>query len=265
MPSLFDISKLVLINTNTLIYVLAVYGIWIFSVFYYSRPGKKPEIMRHTVVEQQLEMIRSASEKGQPIIIFVDAIGRGGAVLLSACEEIIKRVCRESAKVGTRVLGIDVSPQNILLTKDYARQGYIQAGKQELYSDNDWYYTGGRQSPIVELAAMYDRYKPGAVYILGGSGGTTKPMVVEGARKSGALTFGFTDDGWNTCYNVALCDYFTVSDEWYQTTANIVAEDNPDKAKTMTSVIIGEDWVKLFTIGIIIVANILLLFGVKIK
>lgn len=262
MPSLLDLGGATFYQLDMLAFVLSILFFMMAAVIWYTvLPGHKPKIRRIGALDTMNELIGSASERGRPVLLNMLITGSatmgGGVSSWNAFNTIIKYIAKESATVNIGLYGNSGAAPAYMMMADYARQGFVEARHPERYIESNFYYTPvpylSWPPPLyaMENTDMINRINAGTVFRIG-----PFDVSLEWGSRMGTINFCTCDEGWSHAENGAFADHFTIGDEPMAMAAYITENDN------QIATIIGEDWMKLFFTGFLIVGAILSGLGI---
>jgi hypothetical protein len=262
MPSILDLGNATFFQLDLLAFVISILFFMLAAIIWYTiLPGHKPEIRRMGHIDTIDELIGSASERGKPVLLNMLITGSatmgGGVSSWNAFNITMKYIAKRSAELNTAVYGNAAAADSYMMMSDYARQGFVEAGHPERYVDANFYYSPVRwlawPPPLyaMENTDIINRIDAGTVFRIG-----PFDVSLEWGSRMGAINYCTCDEGWSHAENGAFADHFTIGDEPLAVAAYISEDDN------YLAVIIGEDWMKLFFTGFLIVGAILSAFGI---
>lgn len=142
------------------------------------------------------------------------------------------------------------------VAQDIVKTAYTSAGKEEQYdatkmirfmSPAQWGYTGG-------WLGLVAREKPGMIFIAGAMGAEVM-LVAEAGQWAGAMQIACSTSLLNIPFLIAGCDYVIIGEEHYAGAA-IISND-----PVQLGCIVGQDYFKLITIGLIVIGSVLATLG----
>lgn len=255
--SILDVPGLIenFINLDMLLFVLFQIAVMGIVTFYFSQPGHMPEIRKIPLVDAYEDIVASSAERGRPVFINMKRGREVGGSMASnqAFMETIRYVCKNAGDAGAGVVMFTNDERAYLQGKDYARQGYLESRRPELFKDEDYLFIAGGEweSGGKELYMLGEirRQKPGGLISLGNFFSEVI-NTAEVANEEGALTAACADGGWETCFNACICDFYSMGDEYVGAAAWMVGQENP---KTLEA-LIGGDVIKIsILIGMMVV------------
>ena len=204
------------------------------------------------------ESIGRCTEMGRPIHY---AVGRSSLTGPSAAETIaglslLGHVAKLSAQYGVRLIFTNQLPEVQPLAEDIVKQGFLAAGKPEIYNSQNvrflssfaMAYTSGA------IGVMY-REKIAANFMLGGWYAESLTLAETGFNL-GAIQVAGTTQVAQLPFFATVCDYVLIGEELLAAAA-YVSED-----KVQLGSMVGQDFVKVVAILLIALGAILRTLGV---
>jgi len=207
------------------------------------------------------ESIQICAEKGRPFLYSTGSMGFSGtsAEFAESLTALARFLTSRCANLGVRFVSMCNSAELQLVLYDFARQGYISAGKPEMFQGKDvMYIQSGTAQLIMEHVDFIRRDKPAAFVGLGHwLAGTPVPIFQE-ALNNGSFVIG------STYWPDELSQLAQASDFTLMTAEMSIIGSYIDNDPEKMSVFIGEDFAKLVLVGITIGLAILWVAGIKI-
>jgi len=223
---------------------------------YLAMKGRKIKLRTIPGLDAIAEGVGRAVELRRPVAVDLHTGGLrsiDGVVALSYLGYVAKRA---AAVAGDLVVATG-SPETTPVAEDIVRAAYIASGKPDVFkpemirflSPAQWGYTGG-------WLGLVGREKPGMI-LLAGSMGAEVMIVAEAGQWAGAMQVACSTSLVNIPFLVASCDYVIIGEENYAGAA-IISQD-----PVQLGSIIGQDYVKLVIISLIVLGSLLATLGSK--
>jgi len=208
------------------------------------------------------EAVRICAEKGRP---FFQSAGSssfsaagGGIQFVESIVSLGRYLTKQCANLGVRFISAVMDPQLQLLFIDFARQGYLEAGRPELFNARDIkYVVSGVGQSIMENVDTIRMNKPAAFVGIGHFGSGTPVPIFEEAVTQGAFIVGSSYWPDELAQAAMASDYTLLTAE--QTIIGAYIDNDPEKM----AVFIGEDVAKLILIAIAVIIGIAWIAGTK--
>ncbi len=216
-------------------------------------------------VEASLEAVKVAAEKGTPLLFdtgWTGAAFSASAMTLTtlcfvpATLELLKRITSEAGKLGVRVITGTTNAVYALMSQDYMQQGYQMGGHPEMFRQDDVNFYPDNTGLVLSDMELIHRLHVGSAVMVGGHTQSSNIVIYEALASQGAmLVAGEIWDNDNSM--AALCaDYLSFAEE--NTAIGPYLTDDP----VPKAVLAGEDLIKGFLIGFLIVGTFLYFFKV---
>jgi len=207
------------------------------------------------------EAIRICAEKGRPFYQFFGNVTFMGkfSIYSESNVSLARYITKEGAKLGVRYISAVADGIMQLLLLDFTRQGYIEAGRPEMFNPNDIrYIVAGSDQPMLEAIDTIKRERPGALVAMGHIGCGTPINIFQTATNYGTFVIGASESPDELSQAAMTADYTMTNEE--QVVVGAYIDDDKEKMAAF----IGEDIVKLIFITIMIIGGILYMTGNKI-
>jgi hypothetical protein len=163
---------------------------------------------------------------------------------------ILGHIARSIARFGNKVILLSADPIVTGVAEETVRDAYADAGRQDLYSDDDVRYLTSEQFAFAAGAAgIINRERPGASFLFGNFYAESL-IFAETGQQIGAIQIAGTPQTEQIPFFLAACDYVIIGEEYYAASAYITR--NP----TYLGSIVGQDISKLILIAIVLVGVI---------
>lgn len=200
------------------------------------------------------EAVGRAIEMGRSVLL---SHGLGGidVITLQAvaiCTSIARQVARFGGRVKLPIYTATLFP----LVEESVSQAYADEGRADAFESSDMAFFAGQQFAYAAgVSGMIHREKPAATFYFGMFYAESL-ILAENATQVGAIQVAGTPSTTQIPFFIAACDYVIIGDEYYAATAYITRQP------TLLGSIVGQDWVKLLLLSLILVGVILAMFGV---
>lgn len=240
--------------------ILSVFVGMFVTLLISSKLLRKIQLRPLPTVEASLEAVRVCAEKGRPLLFDTGWVGTAfgaSAVNLATLSYVPttlalgKVVATECGKLGVRMIQTTYNALFALMARDYQQQGFVQSGHPELFSpDNVRYYPSNPALVLANVETVHHEKVGGAV-MFGGHSQSSCVVIYEAIAGEGALLV--SGEIWDNDNSMgALCsDYMGFSEE------NIAISSYLSDDPAVRAVLAGEDLIKGFLIGTLIVGAIL--------
>jgi hypothetical protein len=216
-------------------------------------------------VEASLEAVRVATEKGTPLLFDTGWTGANfwghssGLTTLSfvpSTLELLKNISREAGKLGVRVITGTTNAVYALMSHDFMEAGFAMSGHPERFVPEDIFFYPDNTALVLSDVDKIHRHNIGAAVMIGGHNQTSNIVIYEALASTGAMLV--AGEIWpNDNSMAALCaDYLSFAEE------NIAIGSYLSEDPVPRAILAGEDLIKAFLIGVLIVGSILFAAGV---
>jgi hypothetical protein len=205
------------------------------------------------------EAVQICAERGRPLLQTLGTVRYGTSQFVESIVTLARYLTKQCGELGVRYITICQDPQLQLLLYDFAKQGYVEAGRPEMFNAKDIkYVVAGMTQNQLENVDTIRGDKPAAfIGVADYNAGICVPIFQE-AVTAGCFIIG--SSYWpDELAQVAMSsDYALMTAEVSIVGAYI--DNDPEKMAPF----VGEDIVKLILIGITVSLGILWMAGVKI-
>lgn len=169
------------------------------------------------------EAIGRATEMGRPIL-FVCGLGSAGDVATLAAFTLLGRVARKTAEYQTRALVPCYDPIVMTVCQEIVKSSYLDAGRPELYRQDDIYFVTQDQFPYTAAVnGVMLREKPATNFYIGKFYAESL-VLAETGNVAGSIQIAGTDEITQIPFFVATCDYTLIGEELYASSAYLSQE-----------------------------------------
>lgn len=239
-------------RTNTLI-VTAIYIALLLYFILHAKKGTNLFIRRLAGLDALDEAVGRATEMGKPIL-YVPGISGISDVATIASINILSGVARTVAEYNTRVIVPNYDPIVMTVAQEVVREGFLAAGKPDAYNEQDVFYVTTNQFAFVAAVdGIMVRERP-ATNLFIGMFFAESLILAETGASTGAIQIAGTDAVAQLPFFIAACDYTLIGEELYAASAYL------SRAPLLMGSLKGQDWMKIFLIGCILIGIVTLLF-----
>jgi hypothetical protein len=160
------------------------------------------------------EAIGRATEMGKPILYSpgLDEMDQAATV---ASMNILGRIATKAAGYETRITVPNRDPIVLSVAQEVVRSAYQQAGRPDLYRDDDVFYVTYSQFGYAAAVAGYMvRERPAANFFIGHFYAESLIMAETG-QTTGAIQIAGTDSDPQLPFFITSCDYTLIGEELY--------------------------------------------------
>jgi len=207
------------------------------------------------------ESIRICAEKGRPFFQYLGQGTFGGKFVIYTESHLAlaRYLTKRCGELGIRYIAACSDAQLALALTDFTKQGYIEAGRPEMFNTRDVrYVTAGFAQMMFEAIDTIRNDKPGTLIAIGHIGGGTPIAIFQEATRLGTFVIGSSESPDEMAQAAMTADYTMTNEE--QVIVGSYIDNDPEKM----AVFVGEDVIKLVMVGIIIVTGIAWMLGVRI-
>jgi hypothetical protein len=226
-------------KTNVLIATI-LFGLATFAFISQARRGKPLYIRPIPGISAVDEAIGRATEMGRPIL-FVLGTGTAGDIATIAGYTILARVARRTAEYQTPILVPVNDPVMMAMAQETVREGYLQAGRPDLYRPEQVFYISAMQFPYVAAVNGLMLRERTATNFYMGVFHAESLLLAEAGSVTGAIQISGTDQVAQIPFFVAATDYTLIGEELYAASAYLSQDPvlmGPLKAQDWAKVVI---------------------------
>ncbi len=212
--------------STTYIYILIFLIIYVIVLLYFintSKKGKQIFIRKISGLDAIEDAIGRATEMGRSIL-YIFGLNSISSLSTIASLSIFSQIIKKLAQYGTRILVPCYDPIVMTVAKEVAKNGYLQAGRPDLYRENDiffvtddqfGYVTSVNALMIKEKTAtnLYLGYFMAEALLLSETGVVNKSIQIAG-----------TDAVTQLPFFIVTCDYTLIGEELYAAGAYVSKE-----------------------------------------
>lgn len=230
---------------NTSVWI--VEGLLVFFILYKifsARRGRELFIRRIPGLLVLDEAIGRATEMGKPML-FVPGLSSLDIVGLQSMA-ILSHVLRHAGKYDTRVIVPLADPILYTVAEEVAKDAYAAEGVPEQFSAEDIRYLSSWQFAWASGVVGIIHRENAASVLYFGYFAAESLILAENGQMVGAIQIAGTPSTTQIPFFLAACDYTIIGEEYYAASAYISREP------TLLGSLVGQDWGKLFIIGLIV-------------
>ena len=216
-------------------------------------------------IEASIEAVRVAAEKGTPLLFDTGwtgvQFGASAMTLTTLCFvpatlELLRYTSAEAGKLGVRIITGTTNSVYAMQSTDFMQAGYAMGGHPEMFRQDDIMYYPDNTVLNFSERELIRRLHIGAAVMVGGHSQSSNVVIYEALAQEGAmLVAGEIWDNDNSM--AALCaDYVSFAEENTAIAAYLTDDPMPK------AVLAGEDLIKGFLIGFLVVGTFLKFFKV---
>ncbi|MBS7653289.1 MAG: DUF6754 domain-containing protein [Candidatus Bathyarchaeia archaeon] len=230
-------------------------GILCYLSYYLGKRGKTWEIRPLEGLEAAYEGIGRAAEMGRPVMMLPGISDLGNPQTLAGLT-VLGEIAQRGAEIGVPTVTSASHSAVVSAAEAIIRSAYAAAGKPELYMPGKYvrWFGWDQFAYAVGAAGHILEEKPAMIIYLGYFLFDTIVDAETGSRV-GAIQIGGTIGSLDMI--AQFCDYILIGEEIYAAAASIT------KDKLAISTIAGQDWIKLITVGIMVLGVITMALGSK--
>ncbi len=208
----FNTSKLVIFFGVLVFVAVALFFI------YHAKRGKKFYIRPIAGIVHIDEALGRATEMGKPII-YVGGLGWIDDIATLSSITILGRVARKAAEYQCKIFVPSYDPLVMIVSQETVRNAFMDAGRPDLYNEEDIYYIAAQQfAYAAAVAGLMIREKSAANFFMGRFYAESLILAETGAS-TGAIQVAGTDDMTQLPFFITACDYTLIGEELYAASA----------------------------------------------
>jgi hypothetical protein len=234
-------------HSNIQIFILSVLmAVAVVGRILSARGGKEIFVRRIPGLQAVDEAVGRATEMGKPIL-FSPGLGDFSDPQTFPALAALGYVARLAAKIGARVIVAVFAPVVVPVAEDILKQAYTEAGKRDMYRDDDVrYLSTGQDTYALAVTGIMEREKVAACFFFGGFGFEAL-ILTETGQRLGAIQVAGTASYNQIPFFIASCDYTVIGEELFAAGAYLGREP------TMLGSVIGQDYGKIIVLALIVV------------
>lgn len=236
---------------------LLLLGGTVIGVLMATQKGKMlPKIRRIPALDSIEEAVGRATEMGRPVhyTCGYGYITDSTAPQTFASFAVLSHVVELTAKYNTHLIVTVMSTESFPLQQELVRQGYVAAGKPDMFKEDTVRYISSAQFAYAAgVLGIFMREKVAANLMIGYFMAESL-LFAEGGAQAGAIQVAGTGNLAQTAFFVAACDYTLIGEELYAGGAYL--SQDPTQIGSLG----GQDYVKLVTMSFIVLGALLATF-----
>lgn len=213
-----------IMTTDKYIFIFLI--IFTIILFYFISKGKKGGaifIRRIPGLDAIDDAIGRATEMGKPLL-YVTGLNSISSISTIASLSIFGYVVKKLASYGTRMLVPCFDPIVMVVAKEIAKNSYLQAGRPDLYREQDIYFVTDDQFGYVTAvnATMVEKQTATNLYL--GYFMAESLLLAETGAANKSIQIAGTDATTQLPFFIVTCDYTLIGEELYAAGAYISKE-----------------------------------------
>jgi len=197
-----------------------------------------------------------ATELGSPVVYITGWGGDLARPTTMASLAILSHISERVASFGTRIVFPSHDPMVASAAQDTIRQGYMKAGRPELFRSEDVaFVTQSQLGYAAAVDGIMARQRPGAVFLLGTFEGEAL-ILAETAHNVGAVQISGTDSTIQLSFFLVACDFTLIGEELFAASGYISGDP------LILGAVRGQDILKIIIVALLLVGFILGLFNI---
>ncbi len=169
------------------------------------------------------EAVGRATEMGRPIL-YVLGLGTAAEISTIASYSILSRVARKIAQYQSRLIVPNYDPIVMAVAQETVRQSYMDAGRPDLYNENDIFFvTHAQFAYVAAVNGIMLREKTATNFYLGKFYAESL-ILAETGNLAGSIQIAGTDEASQLPFFVTACDYTLIGEELYAASAYLARE-----------------------------------------
>ena len=216
-------------------------------------------------VEASLEAVKVATEKGTPLLFdtgwtgsnfWGQSSGLTTLAFVPSTLELLKNISREAGELGVSVITGTTNAVYAMMSLDYMEAGFGLSGHPDRFVPENINFYPDNTGLVLSDVEKIHRQNIGAAVMIGGHNQTSNIVIYEALATTGAMLV--AGEIWpNDNSMAALCaDYLSFAEE------NIAIGSYLSNDLAQKAILAGEDIIKGFLVGVIVVGSILFYLGV---
>ncbi len=199
------------------------------------------------------ESIGRATEMGKTVLYNIGS-GAVTAPDTIASWPILEYVVKVCANYDTRLIQLNRNYLVYGVSDEIVKQAYLQAGKPDLYNENDvrW-YSDSQWSFTMAAVGFMQRERPAAHFMLGNYAAEALLLAETGAVLD-MIQIAGTTNILQIPFFVASCDYTLLGEELYAASAYISREP------VLVASVVAQDFIKMLVSAVIVAGSVLATF-----
>ncbi|MCE9559623.1 MAG: hypothetical protein K8R88_11800 [Armatimonadetes bacterium] len=195
------------------------------------------------------DAVGRATEMGRPVLM-VPGLGGLNAIAVQALN-VFAHVTNICCKFGTPIRVCCGEPAVYAVAQEVIRDVYVKEQQADKFHPEFVQFLSNQQFAFAAgVAGMIHREKVAATFLLGEFFAESL-IFAESANAEGAIQIAGTTRTTQTPFFIAACDYVLIGDEYYAASAYLSREP------VLVGSLVGQDWVKIGSVALVLVGSIL--------
>lgn len=231
-------------HANPLMLLVMAFVAWVFfSTLKKARQGRTIHIRRIPGVSAIEEAVGRAAELGRPTV-FSTGLTDVGPVLY-ACLGVLHSVSQRIARLRTKIIVPQYTPEAMAIVEDNVRDAYQSVGREQSFDPQCVVFLSGEQFAYAAgYMGLVHREKAASCFLFG-SFAAESLILAEAGQQVGAMQVAASVSPEQVAFFVCTCDYTLIGEELFAASAYLTNEP------VQLSSIRAQDFVKLSTFVII--------------
>jgi len=169
------------------------------------------------------EAVGRATEMGRPIL-YVLGMGTAATISTIASYAILSRVAKKVAQYQSRLIIPNSDPIVMAVAQETVRQAYTDAGRPDIYNENDIFFVTNVQFAFVAAVNGIMLREKTATNLYLGKFYAESLILAETGNIAGSIQIAGTDEPSQLPFFVTACDYTLIGEELYAASAYLARE-----------------------------------------
>ncbi|MFC2172314.1 DUF6754 domain-containing protein [Acidobacteriota bacterium] len=209
---------------TSILVVLLAFSILVY--FYVQKARKRAEdiyVRPIAGMDAVDEAVGRATEMGRPIL-YVLGMGTAATISTIASYAILSRVAKKVAEYQSRLIIPNSDPIVMAVAQETVKQAYMDAGRPELYDENDIFFVTQAQFAFVAAVNGIMLREKTATNLYLGKFYAESLILAETGNTAGSIQIAGTDEASQLPFFVTACDYTLIGEELYAASAYLARE-----------------------------------------
>ena len=203
--------------------ILGVFVAFVLAYIWLAASGRKFFVRKIAGLNAIEEAIGRATEMGRPVL-YVPGIDDMDNIQTIASMVILNDVARLAGNYGTPVIVPVCRPFVVPVAEEAVKQGFLNAGRPELYNPNNVRYLSDEQFAFTAGISGIMMREGTAANLYMGSFFAESLILAETGFSTGAIQIAGTANVHQLPFFVAACDYTLIGEELYAASAYLSSE-----------------------------------------
>ncbi len=219
-----------------------------------GKKGKEIYIRKIAGLDAIDDAIGRATEMGKPIL-YVMGLNPVSSLSTIASLSIFAQIIKKLAQYGTRILVPCYDPIVMTVAKEVAKNSYLQAGRPDLYREDDIFFvTDDQFGYVTSVNALMLKEKTATNLYLGYFQAESL-LLSETGVVNRSIQIAGTDAVTQLPFFIVTCDYTLIGEELYAAGAYV------SKEPLLLSTLKAQDIFKILIFAVILFESIITSFG----